>query len=179
MADATQSSASYSACEPNSRAEATIQHSHIEAAPATFLGPEAEDIATDTSVSANDEVSQPPSKVTLSLLTNVNVKAVNLQRYRFGSRQRCVCAPTNSGHLCRLSHIDFRSSLVSYASLSEEAREYVFENGRRYHGYKRGSKVDLMRPYDAAADCLIGYMLPNDEVLIYPQMIYSLNLNAC
>ncbi|RDW59954.1 hypothetical protein BP6252_13041 [Coleophoma cylindrospora] len=34
----------------------------------------------------------------------------------------------------------------SYASLTSEAQEFVFENGRRYHGYKSGR-----------------YMLPNDE----------------
>jgi hypothetical protein len=27
-----------------------------------------------------------------------------------------------------------------YASLTSEAGEYVFENGRRYHGYKAGSE---------------------------------------
>lgn len=30
--------------------------------------------------------------------------------------------------------------LDDYASLTSEAGEYVFENGRRYHGYKAGRK---------------------------------------
>lgn len=42
--------------------------------------------------------------------------------------------------------INDSSDTDSYASLTAEAREYIFENGRRYHGYKSGR-----------------YMLPNDE----------------
>jgi hypothetical protein len=34
--------------------------------------------------------------------------------------------------------------LDDYASLTSEAGEYVFENGRRYHGYKAGSKSTSM-----------------------------------
>lgn len=39
------------------------------------------------------------------------------------------------------------ASGTEYATLPPETGEYIFENGRRYHGYKAGR-----------------YMLPNDEV---------------
>lgn len=36
-------------------------------------------------------------------------------------------------------------SSSDYLSLTDEANEYVFENGRRYHGYKPGRKCSHVR----------------------------------
>ena len=105
MADATESSASHCASVPDSSAAAPIERSQIDPALALFPDTDREDIATDTSVTASDEVSQVPRMVVLALVTNASAKAVDLQRYRFGSVQRFVCGPVNSRHLCRLSHI--------------------------------------------------------------------------
>jgi hypothetical protein len=38
-----------------------------------------------------------------------------------------------------------QESIDDYASLTSEAGEYVFENGRRYHGYKSGSMFSSPR----------------------------------
>ncbi|KFY21825.1 hypothetical protein V493_07095 [Pseudogymnoascus sp. VKM F-4281 (FW-2241)] len=67
-------------------------------------------------------------------------------RARFGVEPQEFAAMQVGSKQYKDPGLDDRDGSSEYLSLTGEANEYVFENGRRYHEYKRGR-----------------YMLPNDE----------------
>ncbi|KFY01922.1 hypothetical protein O988_02466 [Pseudogymnoascus sp. VKM F-3808] len=69
----------------------------------------------------------------------------SLSNTRSISELRVLISTIETG-VCMELRNDVGNSESEYLSLTTEANEYVFENGRRYHGYKPGR-----------------YMLPNDE----------------